>query len=170
MRFQGAKLDYARGSGNSVIAGQLIFVDGDFAGQAIPHQYSLQEENAAAGVKNALWRIKDDLRVTSRLTPDMIQEGVAFDMTDEQTRDLLNGMEGYAEIFTDQFNNQPRSKLRKFITADEYQKRQAAMGNMAPKPTVQANAAPAVNAPAVSSAPTQPANGAVSVNMAKKPF
>lgn len=161
MRFQGAKLDYARGSGNATISGMLKILQGEWAGQGLPHQYSLQEDVDTK--QGALWRIKNDLRNTGRLTEEMIAKGVAFEMTDEQTLALLEGMEGWADIFLDTYNNQPRSKLSStgFITDDDYNKRMQVATSVATPATPVATATPTV---------TKPASGSPSVNLGKKPF
>ena len=116
-------LDYSRGSGSSVIGCMLNVLQGDYTGQAIPQQYSLQQEDASKSVPDATWRWKGDVRATGRLTKEIIAEDTAFDIDDAQMVELLRDMEGWAELFNEPWQGQMRTKLRSFISDDEYKKR-----------------------------------------------
>ena len=146
-------LDYSRGSGSSVIGCMLNVVQGDYAGQAIPQQYSLQQEDVSKNAPDATWRWKQDVRATGRLTKEMIAEETAFDIDDAQMVELLKDMEGWAELFNEPYpvGGPLRTKLRAFISEDEYKKR-----SELPKPSVRVGTAPVA--------------GASTIAAAKKPF
>jgi hypothetical protein len=125
-RISDAKPDYAKGSGSAIIAARINIISGEFAGMSFPHNYSLQMENPATGTKDALWRIKHDLRATNKLPESMVAKETAFDMTDDDTAILLNGAEGWADIIIEKYNNRDGNKLGGFVLPDELENRRKA--------------------------------------------
>lgn len=110
MQIQNPQLAFARGSGAATIECYLSVLEGVKTGERVYHQYSLQPD--------ALWRVRDDLRTCGRLKSSSDQ---TVEVDDTELVKQLNGMTGWAEIFTDTFKGAPRSKLSSngFLTPKE---------------------------------------------------
>lgn len=117
MQIQTPKMAYARGSGAPTVECYLAVLEGQYTGERVYHQYSLQAE--------ALWRVRDDLRTTGRLPRDRFPVDQPTKMDDSEVVKLLEGASGYAAIFTDTFRGAPRSKLATegFLTPEELTQR-----------------------------------------------
>jgi hypothetical protein len=107
------KSDYAKGTGGAQISAGLKILEGPDAGAIVPHQWSLAEK--------ALWRIKDDLRTLGCIDPKKHPVTQPFEIDDSVIPTLLKDKIGFAEFFTDTYENQPRSKLttRGFLNQSE---------------------------------------------------
>lgn len=135
LQIQDPKLAYARGSGAPTIECYLAVIEGQFTGERLYHQYSLQPD--------ALWRVRDDLRTLGHLPRDKFPTDRPVDLEDTEIARLLNGASGHAAIFTDNYRGSPRSKLATegFLTPEELSKRGIVVG-VAPVAVTRTSAAP----------------------------
>jgi len=123
LKISGPKLAYARGTGAPTVECFLEVMEGKEKGTRLYHQYSLQ--------KQALWKLKMDMRALGLLDPSTYPEGQEIELEDEDIVAMLDEAEGYGSIFTDMYQGSPRSKLATpgFLTAEQFKRR-------APKPVV----------------------------------
>ena len=101
VRLEDVQEGLSRETNKGMISCRAIIVGGEYDGVGLPHQWSTQEQ--------AIWRLEQDMWGLGLISDD--RRGKPFELESAEVVAVLNGIEAFATVYTDNYKGQDRSKV-----------------------------------------------------------